>query len=147
MRKVLGVILGLIGMAILLLADGSVNTAKLSYSSLVLISTLGYSWNANIFNRYLKEIGPVNIAAMAFGLLLIPSILILLSTEFTHLPLTEKSVLKAIGASVLLGIAGTAIATILFYKLLKRAGFVFSSLVTYGIPFIALLWGLVTGEH
>jgi drug/metabolite transporter (DMT)-like permease len=42
---------------------------------------------------------------------------------------------------------GTALATILFYVLIKRAGGLFASMVTYGIPFIALAWGLLAGER
>ena len=49
--------------------------------------------------------------------------------------------------SVMLGIAGTAIATALFYVLVKKAGGLFASLVTYGIPFIALAWGFIFGEN
>jgi drug/metabolite transporter (DMT)-like permease len=49
-------------------------------------------------------------------------------------------------ASVLLGILGTALASVLFYILVKKAGGLFASLVTYGIPFIAILWGVYYGE-
>jgi len=49
--------------------------------------------------------------------------------------------------SVMLGVAGTAIATALFYVLVKKAGGLFASLVTYGIPFIALTWGFIFGEE
>ncbi|MGL6269102.1 MAG: EamA family transporter [Chitinophagaceae bacterium] len=35
----------------------------------------------------------------------------------------------------------------LFYVLLKRAGPVFASMVTYGIPFVALFWGILANEH
>jgi drug/metabolite transporter (DMT)-like permease len=45
-----------------------------------------------------------------------------------------------------LGITGTAIATILFYMLMKKAGPLFSSMVTYGIPFVAVAWGYVYDE-
>ena len=54
--------------------------------------------------------------------------------------------LLAVINSVLLGIAGTAIATALFYVLVKKAGGLFASLVTYGIPFVALAWGFIFGE-
>jgi drug/metabolite transporter (DMT)-like permease len=50
-------------------------------------------------------------------------------------------------SSILLGIVGTSIATILFYYLVKRAGILFGSLVTYGIPVIAVAWGLLDGEY
>jgi hypothetical protein len=45
-----------------------------------------------------------------------------------------------------LGIASTAIANIMFYVLIKKAGPVFSAMVTYGIPFVAMFWGFLTGE-
>jgi drug/metabolite transporter (DMT)-like permease len=35
----------------------------------------------------------------------------------------------------------------MFYVLLKRAGAVFASMVTYGIPVIAIMWGLIFGEE
>jgi drug/metabolite transporter (DMT)-like permease len=41
---------------------------------------------------------------------------------------------------------GTALASIIFYMLVKRAGTLFASLVTYGIPFVAIGWGLLFGE-
>jgi drug/metabolite transporter (DMT)-like permease len=49
-------------------------------------------------------------------------------------------------ASVVLGIMGTALASIFFYMLVKRAGVLFASMVTYGIPFVAVCWGLIYGE-
>jgi drug/metabolite transporter (DMT)-like permease len=50
-------------------------------------------------------------------------------------------------ASATLGIFGTAIASIIFYKLVKNAGALFASMVTYGIPFVAIGWGIWGGEH
>ena len=146
MQKVVGVLLGLSGMVILLFGDGSVNLGNLSFSSLVLVATICYSLNANIVNRHLKEVGSTKIAAISFAILLVPSVLILLVTGFFQLPFMEIDTLKATGAGVLLGVGGTAIGTIIFYMLLKRAGIVFSSLVTYAIPFVALMWGIIAGE-
>jgi drug/metabolite transporter (DMT)-like permease len=45
-----------------------------------------------------------------------------------------------------LGIFGTAVASVLFYMLMKRAGYLFASMVTYGIPFVALFWGFLAHE-
>jgi drug/metabolite transporter (DMT)-like permease len=53
---------------------------------------------------------------------------------------------KAVAASAVLGILGTALASVLFYILLKKAGPVFASMVTYGIPFVAVGWGISAGE-
>jgi drug/metabolite transporter (DMT)-like permease len=44
-------------------------------------------------------------------------------------------------------VVGSAIATALFYLLIRRAGGLFASLVTYAIPLVAIFWGLIAGEH
>ena len=38
------------------------------------------------------------------------------------------------------------VATFLFYALVKRSGGLFASMVTYGIPFIAVAWGVYFKE-
>ena len=41
---------------------------------------------------------------------------------------------------------GTAVATVLFYMLVKRASSIFASMVTYAIPFVAIGWGFYYKE-
>jgi drug/metabolite transporter (DMT)-like permease len=79
-------------------------------------------------------------------MLLLPCLIILWLTGYFSLPLTQTGVLFSSDASAVLGIMGTAVATILFYILIKRSGGLFASMVTYGIPFIALSWGVLAGE-
>ena len=97
-------------------------------------------------NRYLKDVSSTKIAAVAFSVWMLPALVILIFTGFFSLSFTDTETIKATSAGLVLGIVGTALASIIFYTLLKRAGIVFSSLVTYGIPFVALMWGLVAGE-
>ncbi len=47
---------------------------------------------------------------------------------------------------ILLGIVGSAFATFLFYVLVQKVNGLFASLVTYGIPFVALFRGFMDGE-
>jgi drug/metabolite transporter (DMT)-like permease len=54
---------------------------------------------------------------------------------------------KAIVFAVLLGVVGSAIATALFYVLIKRAGGLFASLVTYAIPVVGIFWGILFNEE
>ena len=146
-NKLPGVIIGFAGMLTLFFAKDTGEPGQLAFSALVIIATLCYALNVNIVGRYLKATGSVAIASIAISLLIIPSCWILAATGFFSLPLTDKDVVLSLGASSVLGLIGTAMATILFYMLLKRAGPVFASMVTYGIPFIALLWGLLAGEQ
>jgi drug/metabolite transporter (DMT)-like permease len=146
-NQLAGVITGLVGLCLLFLAAGNISFNYLSYASLVLLATIMYGVNVNMVSRYLKAVGSLNIAAFAFSMLSIPSFLILLFSGFFSLPLTEHGHLLSLGASALLGVMGTAVATILFYMLVKRAGVIFTSMVTYGIPFVAVFWGVIYGEH
>ncbi|HEY0679136.1 MAG TPA: DMT family transporter [Chitinophagaceae bacterium] len=141
-----GILIGFAGLCLLFLSRGQIDLTYLSYASLVLLATISYGLNVNMVNRYLHEIPSFHIATFAFVSLMIPSLVILWATGYFELPLNNKEVLLATGASALLGLFGTAIATVLFYVLLKKAGTVFSSMVTYGIPFVAIFWGLLAGE-
>jgi drug/metabolite transporter (DMT)-like permease len=53
---------------------------------------------------------------------------------------------EATGYVVLLGIAGTAIALIFFNRLVQLTEPVFASSVTYLIPIVAVIWGVLDEE-
>ena len=145
-NQVIGVVTGFVGLCLLFITKGKIDLTYISYSVLVVVATISYGLNVNMVNRHLHHIPSLNIAAFAFSFLLFPSLLVLALTGFFSMDFGDAETLKSIGASALLGITGTAIATILFYVLLKRAGTIFASLVTYGIPFVAIFWGLLAGE-
>jgi len=47
---------------------------------------------------------------------------------------------------MLLGMVGTGVATVLFYRLIQERGPLFAGMVTYVVPAEALLWGAMDGE-
>jgi drug/metabolite transporter (DMT)-like permease len=146
MKKITGVILAFSGMFILFMASARQHSEHIFYASFVLLATVCYALNVNIANTHLKEISSTHIAAISFSLLIPPSLIVLGVTGFFQLNFTSD-ILVSTGASTLLGVLGTAIASIVFYQLMKKAGPVFASMVTYGIPFIALGWGVAAGEN
>lgn len=147
LQKIMGALLGFIGMVLLPFSAGNaVDFSHISYSSLVILATICYAVNVNLVSKYLKDVLPLSIAAIAFGVLLMPSLIILTATGFFTLPLLQEGYLKSVGAATVLGIAGTAIASVLFYRVVKLAGVIFASLVTYGIPVIAVILGVLYGE-
>lgn len=145
-KKIIGIAVAFTGMVVLFLAGETVDAIYISYSLFVLFAVVSYALNINLVGRFLKSISPTNIAAVGFAFLVPPAIVVLVLTGYFSLPLSEKDVLTSTAASVTLGVMGTAVATILFYIMLKRAGALFSSMVTYGIPFVALFWGILAGE-
>jgi drug/metabolite transporter (DMT)-like permease len=144
-NQVAGVLIGFVGLLVLL-SNGKIDLNYISYALLLVLATLSYGFNVNMVNRKLLHIPSLNIAAFAFTSLILPSLVVLWFTDFFKLPLNSSVVQWSVAASALLGIGGTAVATILFYMLLKKAGPIFSSMVTYGIPFVAIFWGWLAGE-
>jgi len=145
--QALGIIIGFIGLSLLVAAGSKISLEYFSYALLVLLATLFYGINVNLVGRYMQGIGSIEIAALAFVFLMIPCSIILGYTGYFSNPLTETIYLQSTLASAVLGIFGTAVASVLFYMLVKRAGALFASMVTYGIPFVAIGWGLIYGEQ
>jgi drug/metabolite transporter (DMT)-like permease len=144
--KLLGILIGFIGLTCLMLAGKEVHFEHLSYASLVLVATIMYGINVHTVGRYLKEIGSIQIASVAFSFLIIPSATVLYFTDFFNKDFSNPVVLHSTIAGGVLGMIGTSMASILFYYLVKKAGILFGSLVTYGIPVVAVAWGIGFGE-
>ena len=146
--KWLGMFLGFAGMMILVLGNtGSINTEHLGYSLFIILATICYGLNVNVVTRFVKDAAPMHVAAIAFTSLIIPAVIILGATGFFSSPqLLDGTWKTGIIAASTLGIVNTGLASVIFYLLVKKAGPVFSSTVTYGIPFIAIGWGLLDHE-
>jgi len=147
-NKILSILISFSGSILLLLSKGHMQESQnLLYVSFVVLATIFYGFNVNMVHKNLKNIGSLQIAAVALTLNAIPALLVLIFTGYFNLPLTSKGVLLSTAAAAVLGVFGTAIASIIFYMLVKRAGAVFASMVTYGIPVVAIMWGIVYHEE
>ncbi|HMD00748.1 MAG TPA: DMT family transporter, partial [Ferruginibacter sp.] len=145
--KVIGIIIALTGSVLLLLSKGQLHESRnMVYVSFIVLATVCYGINVNMVYRNLQEIGSLQIAALALSLNAIPALIVLIFTGYFQLSF-NSGVLYSTGHAALLGVFGTAIASILFYILIKRAGAIFSSMVTYGIPVVALGWGVIYHEE
>ncbi len=146
-NKIVGIVIAITGSFLLLVSKENIKEGQhLGFILMIVLATILYGFNVNMVYKYLADIKSLHIVAVALVLNAIPAILILGLNGYFHLPFSDKKVLMATGAAILLGVIGTAVATILFYMLMKRAGSIFASMVTYGIPFIAIGWGMVYGE-
>jgi len=144
--KYIGIAIGFLGICALFYAKGSIDFSNIAYSTLVVLSTMIYAVNVHLVSRRAKHLPPLTIASVAFTVLLLPCLIILFVVHYFDHPFTAD-IWKSTSASVVLGIIGTAVSSVLFYQLLKRAGSIFASMVTYAIPFVAILWGWFDGEY
>ena len=145
-QKIIGVLIGFAGLTLLFLLWKGVSFENFKYALLILLATVLYGVNVNVVGHFLKEIPSLYIATISLSFMIIPPTWVLWQENFLQLSFNESTVQWAIVEAAILGIVGSAIATALFYILIKRAGGVFASLVTYGVPFIGILWGMLDGE-
>jgi drug/metabolite transporter (DMT)-like permease len=142
----MGVLTGLTGCILLFEGKSTLLPGEIWYALMVIAATVCYGVNVNLVRHKLYFLASIHIAAMAFTMLLIPSALVLYVTGFFRLPLSDASHFIAVSSTSVLGTIGTALATVAIYRLVQKGGAVFASMVTYGIPFVAIFWGFIYGE-
>ncbi len=145
-RQLTGVIIGFLGLTLLSVSKGGIRFENLGYTGLILLATIFYGINVNLYATYLNTLNAFHVATVSLAFMTIPTGIILYKSNILSIPISDPVVLTAVLSSFFLGVMGSAIATVLFYILVKRAGGLFASLVTYAIPFIALFWGFIYNE-
>jgi drug/metabolite transporter (DMT)-like permease len=143
LTKVIGVIIGLAGLVLLNFTRGPVTISEIGFTLLILLATFFYGLNVNIVTAYLGGVDPFRMATISIAFLLLPALVVL---YFNPISVNSAAVRQSIGACVALGILSSSIATVMYYTLIKKAGGLFASLVTYVIPLVAIFWGLLYGE-
>lgn len=147
LKKIVGVVIGFTGLLILSLSKGGVEIDNFWFAMMILLATLMYGINVNLVSHYLKDIDPLKMATVSLAFVAIPTAIVVWQQDIVSMAIYDENVRWSIVAAVLLGIVGSAIATALFYVLIKKAGGLFASLVTYGIPVVAIIWGIWAGEN
>jgi len=145
-QKIAGVLIGFAGVCLLTVTQKNISIHNLGYASLVILGTIFYGINVNLVSHYLKEIKPGHIATISLAFMSIPAGWVLWQQGFFKIDFSDTTVQWALFNTILLGLVASAFATVLFYILVQKASGLFASLVTYGIPFVALFWGFIDGE-
>jgi drug/metabolite transporter (DMT)-like permease len=144
-NKIAGVLVGFAGLVMLSLLRGPVS-ANDNGVLLILIATIFYGINVNLVSHFLKGIDGLKIASVSLAIMAIPSAAIMWQQNVFSIARYDEEARWSIAVACLLGIVGSAIATAVYYILIQRAGGLFASLVTYAIPIVAMIWGLLANE-
>ena len=144
--QIIGVGVGLVG-SLLLVFTGNETQAGTNYwyILMVFIATLCYGLNVNIIKKYLSDMNSLTIATGNSATMIVPAFIILCCTGFfdvVHISQVRHSVLFI----MVLGVFGTGIANLLFFRLIQISSTVFATSVTYLIPIVAFFWGLLDNE-
>jgi len=144
----LGVLIGFIGTCTLIISGADLNPDQnYLYSGFVIICSVLYAINVNLIKKYLFDVNAVSIAAGQFVVIFIPSIIVLFYSGFFNLEFTDNDLLHdSLIYVLLLSFFGTAMAKILFNRLIQISSPVFASSVTYSMLIVSVIWGVLDGE-
>jgi drug/metabolite transporter (DMT)-like permease len=147
-KQVIGVIVGFIGTALLILKGADLNPHQnYLFAGYVLIATFCYAINVNIIKRYLQQVKPLTIATGNYAAIFFPALIILCFTGFfSDTTYNNPNFKMSMVYITILSFFGTALAKVLFNKLVQMSTAVFASSVTYVITIVALFWGVLDGE-
>lgn len=148
-QSIFGIITGFVGTIILVLArsDGKIGGFNL-FALFVIVACLCYATYLNYVKYKIADLPPLTITSVSLFMIGPLALIYLLAfTGFTHKMVHAQGAWTALGYIVLLGFMSTSLATILFNKLVKISSPLFTSSVTYLIPIVAVLWGLLDGER
>jgi drug/metabolite transporter (DMT)-like permease len=147
LTQILGILLGFAGAVSLILSKGvTLDREHIQYIVYLLIATACYGANLNILRKYLQDLEPVQIASVAFFIIGIPALIILFNTDFVSRIATMPEARTSLMYVSLLGLLGTAAASIVFYILIQRTSTLFGAITTYFIPVVAVAWGVIDSE-
>ncbi|MCB0457883.1 MAG: DMT family transporter [Flavobacteriaceae bacterium] len=147
-RQILGVFIGLLGTLLLIWVGANFNgTNNHLYGLLIIIATIGYALNVNIIKKYLTDISALSVTTGNFLFIFLPGLVVLYFTGFFENILHSREMQISSAYIAILALFGTAISKVLFNKMIQISTPVFASSVTYTMPIVAVLWGIIDGEQ
>lgn len=150
MVSVVGFLLSLGGTVLLILSRSGGQLGGFNfYAVLIIIACVFYGCNVNFIKyKVSSTLGSMTITSVAVLFIGPLAIIYLLAfTDFTTNLTEVPGAWAAFGYIVFLGCMSTAIATLLFTKLIKISSPIFASSVTYIMPIVAVMWGVLDGER
>lgn len=148
-RSLLGIVIGLAGTVVLVFAKSEGHIGNINaYALFVILACIFYGTNLNYIKYKITDLKALTITSISILLISPLALLYLLGfTTFTQKVSVSPGGWQALSYIILLGIMSTSVATLIFNSLVKISSPLFTSSVTYLIPIVAVMWGLLDGEH
>ena len=146
-RQIIGVLVGFFGTYLLISSGLKLNPDQnYNYAGLVILCSFLYALNVNIIKKYLQHLSALTITVGHFTAIILPAVLVFLFSDFEFSSLEKDEVKTSIFYVFILALFGTALAKIIFNKLIKISSPVFASSVTYSMLIVSIFWGILDGE-
>jgi drug/metabolite transporter (DMT)-like permease len=145
---IIGILISFTGTILLALSrSGNAITGFNLYALLIVAACALYGANLNWVKFKIHDLGSFTITSVSLLFIgPLAAVYLFVFTDFTTVLTTEPGAWKAFGFIALLALMSTAIANLLFIKLLGISTPLFASSVTYIMPIVAVMWGVIDGE-
>lgn len=145
--QILGVIIGTGGIVLLMIAGKNLSMTGTWFHILaIVLATFMYAISLNTIKHKLQMFTAIEITSLAFFIIMLPAAIANLTFGTANTFLTNDHALHGLGFIAILSLVGTALAVVLFNRIISVSSALFASSVTYFIPIVAVLIGLYFGE-
>lgn len=145
--RMLGIVIGIAGTAILIFTgNGNAELDNMYYGLYIVLATVFYGISANLIKFRLQGMKAIAVSSLALLTVGPVALVYLLTTDFLYKLQHVPGAWEALMYIAILAVFSTAIALILFNKLIQISTTLFASSTTYLIPIVALMWGVLDGE-
>jgi drug/metabolite transporter (DMT)-like permease len=147
-RVFIGILVGFVGTAVLITAGSGGDISDFNFYALfVVLATIFYAFNVNIIKSHLQDLRSMTITSISLLIVgPLATIQLFFFTDFPNKIMVVEGTVQATLFIIVLGVVGTALALIIFNKLVNITDPVFTSSVTYIIPIVSVVWGVLDGE-
>ena len=146
--QVIGAIIGFIGAASLIFfSEGNSEESQFGYALLIILGGASYAINSLIVKEKLPELDAIKLTAAVYSFWAIPAGIILYFTGVIQNFEMSDAYVELIFYMAFLSVFGTAIAMLLYFKLIQNTSAVFARISSYLLPVVAIIWGILDDEE
>ena len=147
LTQIIGAIIGFVGATSLIyFSEGNTENSQFSYAMLIVLAAASYAVNSLIVKEKIPELNAVKLTAAVYTFWAIPSGIILYFTGMIQNFKMQPAYVEPLFYMGFLTVFGTAIAMLLYFKLIQNTSAVFASISSYLLPVVAIIWGILDGE-
>lgn len=145
--QLIGLALASTGLYLVLNTQFNIESSKnIWYALFIFPATLCYAISLTTIKFKLQQFKAPTITSLTFLLMMIPALIICIYTGAFESISSHPDGMKSLGYLSILAVVGTAIAVLLFTRLIAIASHIFASAIAYLLPVVALILGHLDGE-
>lgn len=148
LTQVVGAVIGFLGATSLIyFSEANTESSQFGYAMLVVLAGASYGINSLIVKEKLPDLDVIKLTAAVYSFWAIPSGIILYFTGIIQNFEMQPTYVEPLFYIAFLTIFGTALAMLLYFKLIQNTSAVFASTSSYLLPIVAVIWGVLDGEQ